>query len=96
MIILNSYEEAVDMFDKKSSIYSDRPRMVTVENIGLHMAASLIRSGETHREYRRLMNKALGTREITHNFHGLIENETRKFIYRVLGDPGHLNKHIRR
>ncbi|KAK7682346.1 hypothetical protein QCA50_014551 [Cerrena zonata] len=74
IIVISSYEEAVEMLDRKSSIYSDRAVMVTADNIGLTPAASLIHYGDTFREYRRLMNKSLGTREATQKFHKLIEN----------------------
>lgn len=96
VIVLSTYEVAVETLDRKSAIYSDRPTMITADNFGLRPAASVIHSGDTHREYRRMMNKTIGTREAIQKLHGLIEREGRTFLRRVLHEPGHVHQQVRK
>ena len=95
IVILNSYEDAVEMLDKKSSIYSDRPALITARNIGFGETAALIHHGDTVREYRKLMGKMIGTKQAVQQFHGLIESETEKFLRRVLSEPDRVHEFIR-
>ena len=87
VIILNSATAAIEMLDKKSSIYSDRPALITARNIGFGETAALIHHGDTVREYRKLMGKMIGTKQAVQQFHGLIKTETEKFLRRVLSEP---------
>ncbi|KAK7682349.1 hypothetical protein QCA50_014554 [Cerrena zonata] len=96
IVVLNSYDDAVDMLEKRSSIYSDRPALVTARNISFGRTAALVHYGDTVREYRRLMGKMIGTKQAVQRFHGLIEGETQKFIRGLLDEPNRLHDLLRR
>ncbi|KAK7682348.1 hypothetical protein QCA50_014553 [Cerrena zonata] len=63
IIILSSYEEAVDMLEKKSSIYSDRPVPITAMNAGFGSSVVLTQYGDNFRVHRRFMNKTIGYKD---------------------------------
>ncbi len=96
MIILNSPKVATEMLDKKSAIYSDRPRLVFGgEMVGWDQTLALTRYGDRFREYRRFMHQLIGGRNQVKRFHSLSETETRRFLRRVLEKPDHVQDHIR-
>ena len=96
MIILNSPKLAIEMLDKKSSIYSDRPKIVFGgEMVGWKNTLVLLPYGDRFREYRRFMHQLIGGRTQMQRFHPLGELETRRFLQRVLKRPEEVQAHIR-
>ena len=97
MIILNSSKAAVELLDKKSANYSDRPVvMMSGEIVGWNQTLALTRYGPRFRELRKYMNRLMGTRASTEKFVPLQEKEMAKFVARVTADPGSLFRQIRR
>ncbi|KAG2109012.1 cytochrome P450 [Suillus discolor] len=84
IFVLNSAKTAVEMLDKKSSIYSDRPVVpMSGELMGYGQTLPYLRYGERFRSFRK-------------NFHRALEEmETRRFLKRVLAKPDQLQAHIR-
>ncbi|KXN92569.1 O-methylsterigmatocystin oxidoreductase [Leucoagaricus sp. SymC.cos] len=95
-IIVNSVQIAVDMLEKKGSIYSERP-IVTMggELIGWKNAMALLPYGERLRSYRRLFYHTIGNSTSMSTFHSVEEAETHKFLKRLVSSPQYLAKHIR-
>lgn len=84
------------MLDKKSSIYSDRPILqMGGELVGWKNTMALLPYGERFRNYRRSFHRTIGTRSSVAQFHSPQEFETRRFLSRVLVNPGELSSHIR-
>ena len=97
MIILNSSKAAVELLDKRSAIYSDRPvAMMCGEIVGWNRSLALLRYGPRFREFRKYMNKVIGTRASMGKFTPLMEKETTKFVARIASDPGSLVRQIRK
>ena len=97
MIILNSSKAAIDLLDKRSSIYSSRPiLMMGGETVGWTRAMGLIQYGPRFREYRKLMGRLIGSRAAIERFAPLQEREMAKFVKRVMTDPGSLVHQIRK
>ena len=97
MIILNSSKAAVDLLDKKSSIYSNRPVYNMSGNIvGREKALAFIQYGPRLRIFRKYMNKLIGTRAGVEKFVPLMEKETAKLMARVMADPDSLVKQVRK
>ena len=87
-IAVNSAKLAMEMLDKKSSIYSDRPRLeFGGEMVGWSRTLALLPYGNRFREYRRLMHQTVGGRTQIKRFDGFREKETHKFLKRILRDP---------
>jgi cytochrome P450 len=97
MIILNSSKAAVDLFDKRSANYSDRPIvMMCGEIVGWNRSMVLLQYGPRFREFRKHLSRFIGTRASMERFTPLQEKETAKFLARVMADPGSLVHQIRK
>jgi hypothetical protein len=96
IIILNSVELAVDILDKKSSIYSDRaPLQMAGELIGWKNNLGLVPYGDRFRHFRRLLHQSVGTASSLKRLQPLEESENHRFLRRVMDRPADLAAHIR-
>lgn len=100
MVIINSLDAAIDLLEKKSAIYSDRPLMLMAGEL-MGWAHSLVLSpyGTRFRDIRRLLHRYVGSRgqlDKVEPFHPLIETEAHHFLRRTLDSPERFVEHIRR
>ncbi|KDQ57072.1 hypothetical protein JAAARDRAFT_35668 [Jaapia argillacea MUCL 33604] len=96
MIIVNSGKLAIDMLDRKSAIYSDRPVFpMGGEIIGWRDTLALTRYGQRFRDIRRMFHQIIGTKAIMSQFIPIEEQATHRFLKRVLKSPKDIAKHIR-
>ncbi|KAJ7499265.1 cytochrome P450 [Mycena latifolia] len=97
LIIIGSAKVAIDLLDKRSAIYSDRP-VCTMggELVGWKNTLVLLPYGDRFRRFRRLFHNIIGSRAAIKQFLPVEELETRRFLRRVLAKPGDLPKHIRK
>ncbi|KAI0650117.1 cytochrome P450 [Trametes meyenii] len=95
-IILNSAKHAVELLEKKSSIYSSRPVIpVGGELVGWKRTLVLQPYGNSFREYRRLIFQLIGSKKHMERFVPLVEAKTRDMIVNVYQEPTKLLDHIR-
>ncbi|OSD06956.1 cytochrome P450 [Trametes coccinea BRFM310] len=81
VVIINSPKHAIDILEKKSSIYCSRAAVpVAGDMIGWSRAMLLAPYGPRLREMRKMFANVLATRHHVARFHGLIEDETRHFL----------------
>ncbi|KAG2064540.1 cytochrome P450 [Suillus decipiens] len=96
IFVLNSVRTAVEMLDKKSSIYSDRPIVpMSGELMGYKQTLPYLRYGERFRLFRKLCHRVFGNRATLLVYHPIEEMEARRFLRRVLAKPDRLQAHIR-
>ncbi|EPQ59616.1 cytochrome P450 [Gloeophyllum trabeum ATCC 11539] len=96
MVILNSPKLAVDMLERKSSIYSDRPTLTMGgEIVGWKNTLVLTGYGDRFRSIRKMFHSVIGTKALTTQFLPVEERETRRFLKRVLSKPEEIAEHIR-
>ncbi|KAI6017136.1 cytochrome P450 [Pisolithus marmoratus] len=96
IVILNSANVAIEMLEKKSLIYSDRPVVpMCGELVGWKESLILLPYGERFREHRKNFHRALGSRAAVSVYHHIEEEATLKFLQRVLAKPADLNGHLR-
>ncbi|PPR02448.1 hypothetical protein CVT24_001997 [Panaeolus cyanescens] len=96
LIILNSAQAAIDMLDKKSAIYSDRPVLqMGGELVGWKNTLVLLPYGDRFRRYRRLFYRLIGTHASVKRFHPSSELEARAFLRRLVVSPEQLANHVR-
>jgi cytochrome P450 len=97
LIILNSAKIAVEMLEKKSANYSDRPVLpMGGELVGWQNTLVLVPYGDRFREYRRYFHQLIGSRNSMEVFHPVEELETHIFLQKVLAKPADLAAHVRR
>ncbi|KAG1815024.1 cytochrome P450 [Suillus subaureus] len=97
IFVLNSVKTAMEMLDKKSSIYSDRPIVpMSGELMGYGQTLPYLRYGERFRLFRKNFHRIIGSRAALVVYHPIEEMETRRFLKRALAKPDNLQTHIRR
>ncbi|KAF8450341.1 cytochrome P450 [Boletus edulis BED1] len=96
IIILNNVKVAMEMLDKKSSSYSDRPVLpMGGELVGWKNTLVLLPYGDRFREYRKNFARVIGSRAAMDTYHPTEEIETHRFLQRVLAKPAELSQHVR-
>lgn len=95
IIVLNSAKAAFDLLDKRSSIYSDRPRLIMAGDLmGWDHSLGLTPYNERFRETRRLAKGVLGPGAVS-VFESLEEILCARFLRKVLDTPQDFLTHIR-
>ena len=96
IVIINDARIAFDLFEKRSSMYSDRPRLVFGgEMVGWDDALSSQMYSDRFRAYRKNIHAILGSKMAVSKFYPLQEVEVRRFALRVLEQPENLIQHVR-
>ncbi|KAG1741078.1 cytochrome P450 [Suillus lakei] len=96
IIVLNSVKKAMELLDKKSSLYSDRPVLqMSGELVGWKHSLGLLSCGDCFRWYRKQIHRVIGNRAAVDVYNPIEEIETRRFLKRVFAKPEQLQAHIR-
>jgi len=97
IVVLNSFDVAMEMLHKKSSKYSDRPILpMCGELVGCKYTLPLLPYGDLFRETRRKFHRFIGTHAVVKECHENGQLEVHRFLKRVLEHPEQLALHIRR
>jgi len=97
IVVLNFVKAAIEMLDKKSSKYSDRPILpMCGELVGCKYGLALLPYGNLFRETRRQFHRSIGTHAVMKAYHDIEQLEVHKFLRRVHERPEQLAMHIRR
>ncbi|THH03763.1 hypothetical protein EW146_g10348 [Bondarzewia mesenterica] len=76
LIVVNNGKTAVEMLNKKSNIYSDRPAFVMVgELVGWNNSITLSPYGDRLRKSRAMVQRVIGSRVDVKEYHSYIEAE---------------------
>ena len=96
-VVLNSAKHADALLDKRSSIYSDRPRLIVGgEMAGWKHNIAAMPYGKEHRICRKYVARFMGGERLVADFAGLEERETQNLLRRMLRDPDNAPAHIRK
>ncbi|RHZ47488.1 cytochrome P450 [Aspergillus thermomutatus] len=96
IIIVNDSKIAFDLLEKRSSVYSSRPRMVFASKmVGWENGLATQTYSDRFRAYRKAMHRTIGSKVSVMQFNPLQEVEVRRFLLRVLNNPDGLIQHIR-
>lgn len=97
MVILNSFDAAEEILDKKSAIYSDRPYLPVCGGImNCDRFLAFQSYGTPWREMRRLFAQTVGTHKGLMELTGHLEDLVCDFLLRVASDPPSLTRHVQR
>jgi cytochrome P450 len=89
MIVVNSYETAVDLLQRKAAIYSGRPslyfggKMVGFEEL----TALMVDTGSEWKGQRDLLAYHIGSQKALERFLPVSRKHTRRFLCQLLDDP---------
>ncbi|EIW56878.1 cytochrome P450 [Trametes versicolor FP-101664 SS1] len=93
-IVLNTFETARDLLDKRSAIYSDRPRLVLLmELLGVRTLPG-IPYGERFRKRRKWMFDAAGYKPTLRGYHDIQRREVRRLLLKFARRPEDFKEHV--
>ncbi|CAK5277831.1 unnamed protein product [Mycena citricolor] len=96
LIVLNSAQAVDDLLNKKSALYSDRPRFTMLHDILRYdFSLTTMEYGPRWRKARRLLHQQANF-ETAKQFYATQESASRRFLKSLLTDPVSLQKNIHR
>ncbi|KAL4068362.1 cytochrome P450 [Scleroderma yunnanense] len=96
IVLLNSAKAAVEMLEKKSVKYSNRPVLPFAGDlVGFKYILPLLSYGDGFRETRKWFHRIIGTRAAVEQYSDIETVEIHRFLKHVLTDPEWLATHIR-
>ncbi|KAG1784606.1 cytochrome P450 [Suillus plorans] len=96
IIVLNSVKTAMEMMDRKSIVYSDRPILpMSGELVGWKDSLFFLSYGDRLRQQRKNLHRVIGSRAAVGVYNEVGEVETRRFLQRVVVKPDRLQEHVR-
>ncbi|KZV84168.1 cytochrome P450 [Exidia glandulosa HHB12029] len=94
-VFLNDYEDAVNLFEKRGSLYSYRPHMhMAHELVGRKITVLFAQYGDRLKQYRRMINTITNPRAAPQHW-PLQTKETHKLLGRLLESPDRFLNHLR-
>ncbi|KAL4242334.1 cytochrome P450 family protein [Abortiporus biennis] len=95
LVFLNTHQVAVDLLDKRGSIYSDKPPLVMAgELCGCENMVAFTRYGDKARRQRKLFTQALGATAVK-TYHPLLEIQSHSLVRDIVRDPKNYQRYIR-
>lgn len=94
-VILNSAEAAMDLLDKKSAIYSDRPPFPMFELMGWERSLALTGYGKIFQKHRRMLHHYFNE-NATPAYEPIQTQEARLLLQNILSDDTNLNSFLKR
>ncbi|KAJ3552235.1 hypothetical protein NM688_g4258 [Phlebia brevispora] len=96
VVVLNSLKAARDLLDRRSAIYSDRPRLIMANEIMMGgKAIPLMPYGNEWRKHRRAVQDSLNVRQ-ANMYSAIQEREAVNLVRYLLDDPENWSKHCER
>ncbi|KAJ7825773.1 cytochrome P450 [Mycena olivaceomarginata] len=96
IIILTSLEAAIDLLERRSGIYSDRPKLTFCgELVGYKDSLPLCEYGDAFRKQRKLISEILGPRNSA-SWRTLEETKLKSFLRDLLQEPQFFRRDIHR
>ncbi|XP_006454809.1 hypothetical protein AGABI2DRAFT_215356 [Agaricus bisporus var. bisporus H97] len=94
VIILNTSQATLDLLEKRSVSYANRPRLIMAgEIVGYENAVTLAQYDSLHKERRKMIYEAFSSRKLS-RYHEYEEQRVRKFAADLLRDPRNFLHHI--
>ncbi|KAJ7113937.1 cytochrome P450 [Mycena epipterygia] len=95
IIVLSSMAAIRELFERRSSLYSDRPRMLMLnELIGLDFAIGTMKYGDYWRSLRKIFHEAFNV-TAAKQFHPQQRAAANQLLRRILLDPHNVMDHFR-
>ncbi|KAG2115237.1 cytochrome P450 [Suillus discolor] len=94
VIVINSEEIAKDLFEGRSTIYSDKPQSIVYEPFASDFNIGLMPYGDRWRLHRRMFHQAFRQAEIP-TYHALTLRSAHKMLFSLLQDPGNYPSHVK-
>ncbi|KAH9021013.1 cytochrome P450 [Lactarius pseudohatsudake] len=96
MLIINSQHVAIDLLEKRSTTYSDRPHYISAGDfMTKNMSFSILPYGDLLRQFRRVAAEGFSKSAVQH-FHPIQNREAIMLALALMKSPPNLEKHFHR
>ncbi|TFY71792.1 hypothetical protein EVG20_g1219 [Dentipellis fragilis] len=96
VIVLGTAQAAWDLLEKRSDIYSSRPRFIMAgEILSDNMRGLMMPAGENWRKFRRVYHNGFHSRKAD-TYRDIQSLESKLLMFQLLHDPQNFEKHIQR
>ncbi|KAF5343051.1 hypothetical protein D9758_011135 [Tetrapyrgos nigripes] len=96
VIVLNSNEAALELLERRSHIYSDRPRLImTGEIMSQNLVVGFQRFGEQWKRFRKAAHAGINIRA-AEAYYGIMERESALLVQEFHRDPKSWDDHLQR
>ena len=95
-MIINSLQTAIDLFEKRGAMYSDRAHFVSADIIGYSDLTPMLPYGDRLKKQRKFMSQAIGTRPLLDRLAPLQEHEVHRYLLRLLKRPEDFEAHTKK
>ncbi|KAL0946074.1 hypothetical protein HGRIS_012347 [Hohenbuehelia grisea] len=96
VIVLGTAKAAWELLDKRSDIYSSRPRFIIGgEILSDNKRGLMLPYGEAWRKWRKILHSAFHARRAD-TYRGIQSDESKIMMHQMLHDPEHFERHLQR
>ncbi|OSD00652.1 cytochrome P450 [Trametes coccinea BRFM310] len=96
LLVINSFEAARDLLDKRGALYSDRPRLVMIKELmDWEWNLILMSYGKLFLAYRRTVQQEFQPTNVAELHHPVMTREVIAFLGRLLSTPDNLVEHLK-
>ncbi|TFK49673.1 cytochrome P450 [Heliocybe sulcata] len=93
-VIINSMRVAVDLLEKRSKTYSDRPQFPIINLMGWDWSLGLLPYGQAWRQRRREFHQQFRSEKAV-QYRPIIMKKAHQFLEKLLNNPEDFSNHIR-
>ncbi|KAF8139501.1 cytochrome P450 [Mycena galopus ATCC 62051] len=86
IVVVNSVKTAVEFFEKRSHIYSDRPVITMVELMGWDFNMGFMSVGDTWRQHRRMFQQQF-RRDMSQNYRSIQLKKVHQLLQGLMSSP---------
>ncbi|EJF56272.1 cytochrome P450 [Dichomitus squalens LYAD-421 SS1] len=96
LVVLNKFEAARELLDKKGSIYSSRPRLVMINELwGWDWNLIMMPLGKAFQAYRKVVQQEFQPSVVAESHRIIMARETIAMLGRLMKTPDHLPEHLK-
>ncbi|KAJ6508728.1 cytochrome P450 [Mycena sanguinolenta] len=94
IVVVNSIKTAVELFEKRSHIHSDRPVITMIELIGWESNVAFMPMGDRWRKHRRMLQQHF-RRDMSRNYHTIQMKKVHQLLQGLLSSPQAFREHLK-
>ncbi|KAF7374574.1 O-methylsterigmatocystin oxidoreductase [Mycena sanguinolenta] len=94
IVVVNSVKTAVEIFEKRAHVYSDRPVLTMVELMGWDFCFAFLPGGDKWRDYRRIFHQHF-RQDVSRNYYPIQMKKVHLLLQALLSDPQEFREHLK-
>ncbi|KAF7374550.1 O-methylsterigmatocystin oxidoreductase [Mycena sanguinolenta] len=94
IVIVNSVKTAVEIFEKRGDLYSDRPVLAMVVLMGWDFALSTLPGGDKWRDHRKMFHQHF-RQDVSRNYYPIQMKKVHLLLRELLSNPQDFREHLK-